>query len=387
MKQAANRNRFGAQLVITCEGGYPETFLNEAAAAHIPVWDIRRQEFTLRCRVFASDYRALRPLARKARVRMRVAAKRGLVFWGRHAGMRSSLLVSLAVFAAVLQLLSSRVWVLRIEGNRTVPDQAIYDVLAPLGVRVGTPFSEADLPSLRLTALQQLPSLTWLAVNQQGGILTVSVTERNETPPPETNTPANVVSARDGTVLRINVRTGQAMVKVGDAVRSGDLLISGVTDSRVGAHLKHAQGTVTARTSRTLTVSVPLCEPISVPTHTIVRPTLTVFGLSVPLYTDTTLIGHPEKTSEAHVLTAAGVPLPLGLTVERYHYQSAATLTRTAAEAQAEAERQLQKKQDELYLTFTAEQRTVSQAEKDGCIVLTATYTGTEEIGLSVPIV
>ena len=373
-------------LLIECEGGYPETFLNLAAAQRIPLWDVRRQDLSLWCCASAAHYHRLRPVARRAQVRMRVRKKQGPVFALRRMHLRPGMVVGLFLFLALLQLFSSRVWVIRVEGNTTVSDQAICDVLAPLGIYEGADFDNTDLTAVRLTALQQLPQLTWLAVNQNGSILTVEVKERTESAPLTDDTPANLVAACDGVVLHVDTAVGQAMVKAGDAVRRGDLLISGVMDSKVGPQLKHAIGSVTARTTRTLTVTVPLAETVSVPAHTLTRTELSVFGHRIPLYTSNTITGEPTVTVEQHPLTAAGVALPLRLTHTRFHYTMTAVHTHTEAEALTLAEQRLAQQESALQGVFGVESRTVSTQTDATSVTLTATLIGTEEIALSVPI-
>ena len=55
--------------------------------------------------------------------------------------------------------------------------------------------------------------------------------------------PTNLVAAETGFITRIEVRNGNAVVKVGDSVRAGDLLVSGIMDNKVGeSRTAHARG-------------------------------------------------------------------------------------------------------------------------------------------------
>ena len=66
---------------VVTEGGYPERLLNDLTAAHIPIWNVHRRGEETRFSCMAGDYRRLRPLARRACLRMRVGQKHGLPFW------------------------------------------------------------------------------------------------------------------------------------------------------------------------------------------------------------------------------------------------------------------------------------------------------------------
>ncbi len=373
-------------ILVECEGGYPERFLNAAAASAVPLWDVHRREASLWCRTSAAHYRKLRPAARTARVRMRVRAKYGLPFRIKRWGLRGGLLAGAAVFFVILQLLSSRAWVIQVRGNPTVPTEEILAVLAPLGVTEGCRFNNVDLPSLQLTALQQLPSVTWLTVNQSGSILTVEVKERSGEQVLTKDAPCNLVAACDGVIVSINTACGQAVVKAGDAVRRGDLLISGVADSKVGPRLTHAAGSVLARTTHTVSVTVPLSETVTVPSHTVARPYLTVFGFKVPLFTQGTLTGSPAKSSAVYPLTANHVSLPLGLAVDRFAYTTEQPLTRTTEEAQTLAEQRLSEAETELQKQLTIESRTVDVSTTAQAVTLTATLVGIQELSIEAQI-
>lgn len=379
--------RWIGSVLIRCEGGYPARFLNAAADADIPLWDVQHKGGALWCRADAADYRRLRPAARRACVRMRVQKRCGILFYLRRFRRRFGLAVGVLLFFLTLSALSSRIWVVNVVGNSTVSDSDIRGMLEPLGIRIGGSFDEIDLRELRLNALQQLPELTWLTVNQSGSIVTVEVKERTPTAPLSDTAPANLVAACDGVILRVNAVAGQAVVKPGDAVTRGDLLISGVMDSSVGPQLKHASGSVIARTTHTLTVSVPLQETVTNRVERVVeRPSLMLFGLHIPLYTDSPLNGDPTVTTESMPLRANDVALPIGLHVTRYHYAVPETVVRTVAEAEALAEKRLADAEATLRQTLTVEERTPHREVTADAVILTVVYTGTQELTVAVPI-
>lgn len=373
---------------IQCEGGFPERFLNAASGLNIPLWDICYRDTVLFCRAHAKDYAALRPAARRACLRMRIQQKQGLPFAVRRLGIHPGWIAGAALFFLILQLLSSRIWVITIHGNHTVSDSEILAVLAEFGVQEGSDFSRVNLDELQLTALQKLPELSWLTVNQHGSIASVEVKERSAAAPPDSTVPANLVAACDGVIVAIHTVTGQAMVSPGDAVRRGDLLISGVMDSAVGPQLKKAAGSVVARTTHRLAVAVPLTESVTVPDRTVCHPQLDFFGWHIPLYTQYHL---QEKAASVtvtrHPLTVKGVPLPLGLSVTQRCYTTTHTVTRTPAEALDEAQTQLAAEEITLQGTLSVEQKTQQTAVKNGCVELTAVYTGTQELAVESPLI
>ncbi len=374
-------------VLVECEGGYPEKFINAAANANLPLWDVRVVGASLWCRAPAVAYRLLRPAARASGVRMRVRKRYGLPFAMRRHHFRAGVPVGLLLFALCLSALSSRVWVVTVTGNHTVSENEIRAALTPLGVHEGADFNRVSLPDVQLTALQQLPQLSWLTVNQSGSIATVEVREHTPVEPLEETTPANLVAVCDGIVLHVNTTAGQAVVKAGDAVSRGTLLISGVMESKVGPQLKRAAGSVVARTSHTLTVTVPLKDTVRYAERTLTRPTLSLFGWNIPLYASTALEGTPTTTTEHLPVCAGGVRLPLGLTLVHHTYFADQPLTRTPQEALALAEERLAKQEQTLRDTLTVETRKPHTQITADAVTLTVVYTGTQELATPVPIV
>lgn len=378
---------FAGTVCIECEGGFPERFLNEASKRNIALWGISRKGIFLFCWCKAAQYRELRPAARVASVRMRVRERRGLPFLLRPFRLRWGLAVGAVLFVVLLQLLSSRVWTVRISGNEQVSDEAIREMLEPLGVYEGAALSAVDLPQLQLTALEKLPELVWLTVNFEGSTALVEVRERQETQPIASDEPANIVATQDGVIVSVDAVSGQAMVKPGDAVTKGTLLISGVMDSKVGPILKRAEGVVTARTTRTLTVTVPFEEDVpSTAPRIVSRPCFYLLGLRVPLYAGADIEGEYTQQTEEYPLRAYGKALPIGIEVTRLVFDETVVCTRTEAETLAEAQSRLSEAVGALREEMTIEAETVTEQKTDDGWVLVGTYTCLESIGQSEPL-
>lgn len=381
------RHRITGSLLIGCEGGYPERFLNEAARRHIALWHVTREGEWMHCCCAASDYKSLRAAARYASVRMRICEKHGLPFWLKPFRRRGGLAVGAVLFLLLLYSLSSRIWVIQIVGNQTLSDQAVLEVLKPLGVYEGAVFRNVDITQLQLEALKQLPELTWLTVNQKGSTATVEVRERSMTPPVEDTAPANMVATHDGVIVKITAVGGQAAVKVGDAVAKGSLLISGVVESKVGPLLKRAAGSVTARTHETVKITVPFSETVPKKTpKTIYQPSFFLLGLKVPLFTAATPEGDYTRITETYPLRAYGKPLPVGLETQRLVFAETETVHRSEQEARQLALQRLQEDETERFANAVKEQASVTETRTETGWQITAEYVCVREIGRLEPL-
>ena len=371
----AGHVRFEAQ------GGSPERLLSLAAERGIPLWNTSRQGVSLFAHCPAVCYRELRPLVHRCGMRMRIQRRYGLPFLLRPLRCRWGLAVGAVIAVVLLQVLSSRVWSITVIGNQRVETAAILQALESLGVRQGATFSHVDIPEVQLTALQKLPELSWLAVSQEGSTVTVAVREKQESQPVEETAPANVVAACDGVIVNIEVTGGQAAVQVGDAVTTGTLLISGVTDSNVGPLLRRASGSVTARTTLTIKAEALLQDTVEHVGQEITRPTLVLFGWHIPLYTASKLEGEYTERISEYPLRAYGKPLPVGLRVARYYYPKQQTVTRTIQQAEALALTRLAELEREALAGAAVESRHVRQEEQDDRVVVTGDYVLVREIG------
>ncbi len=373
-------------VTATAQGGMPERFLNLANEADIELWNTRKEGIALTFCCAADEYRRLRPIARRCGARMRVCRRVGLPFLVRPFRKRWGLTVGVLAAMILLQVLSSRIWIISVSGNERVSTEEILSVLRPLGIVTGGNFDAVDIPTVQLTAVQQLEEIRWLSVSARGSHIFVQVKEREPTVPIADTAPANVVSTCDGVVVSIRVTDGAAAVKVGDAVTADTLLISGVTDSTVGPILRHAQGEVIARTTVTHSVTVPLTEerPAAEPTE-YVRRTVLFFGWEIPLFWS---VPDGEYTVEevTKPLVANGKDLPVGVRTVTYTMRESETVTRTEEEAKEEAYRRLAEQIEKAEPTMTVEDKRVEYTVGADAVTVVGTYTGRCSIGVTQPI-
>ena len=356
----AERLRFvGGYVTFRADGGFPERFLNVCAHRRVELWNTKRDGIALYACCAARDYARLRHVARKTGVRMRLVEKRGLPFITRRFRHRFGLSVGAAASVALLYLLSGHIWVVDVQGNDRVDTASIEQAVAECGVRAGGMLSAVDIPTIQLKTLNLLPDLSWLTVNLEGSTAHVMVSERKD---PDENRaprqPANVKAAIDGVIVSMEVYEGDALVQTGDAVTEGMLLVSGVRTTEVGDYLTRARANVFARTTRILTVSVPLKEEKALPTgKTISRPTWYLFGIEIPWYNSGALSPHYTVERRNHLLTVNGRQLPIGWYTDYATEHAPAMVTYTEQQAEKMAWKQMSALEKELQSTATIHSR------------------------------
>ena len=373
---------------VETEGGYPERLLNEMAVAGVPVWHLRRGEEWMRFSCPAGDYRQLRFAAHRACLRMRIRQKHGFPFWRHRYRHRKGLLVGLALYIAILSLLSPRIWVIQVNGNVETPTEDILAVAAERGVRLGARMDRIEIKELQLQGTATLDKVAHITVNPSHCIARIEVTEREPTPQViDLSQPSDLVAVCDGIVLEIEARSGQPLVKAGEAVTAGTTLITGRVQTKLGEKKYRSYGAVWAQTRRRITVTVPLVYTEYIPAgEAVCRPTLSLFCWDFPLYSKTPLQGENLRRTTRRFLTVGGITLPFGLTIDYCLPLRASQTARTSVESERMARQQLVEQEMALFLPDSYEKQTEHGRIKDGQYVLTATYLCREDIASEVPI-
>ena len=373
---------------VEAEGGYPERLLNAVTASHIAVWNVRHRGESVYFSCLAGDYRGLRPMARRACVRMRMRHKHGLPFWRHRYRHRRGLLVGLALYVLVLALLAPRIWVIEVTGNTTIPTETVLEVARRRGVEIGARMDNVDVKGLQIGGTADLPQLAFVTVNPSYCVARIEVTER-EQPPSHTDLtePSDVVALRDGRILRMEVVSGQKLVKEGEAVTAGTRLITGRLETEMGEKLYRSYGTVWAETRRQITVSVPLSYEYDEPTGEVIcQPTVTFLCWQIPLYSSSPLQQKTRQYQASHYLTIGDTVLPIGVTNTYLMPTETHTATRTEAEAQALAEQQLAEREAALFLPDSYEETERQGGVEEGAYVLRVSYLCREDIAVEVPL-
>ena len=370
------------------EGGAAGRFLSLAAREGIPLWDTRREGIVLSARCRAADYRRLRAPAKRSGLRLHVRERHGAVFTLRHYHARPGLIAGIAVYIALLLWLSGHIWAVDIRGLSTADEGTLRALLAEQGIAVGQKKTRVQPEDVQLAAIRQLGDISWLAVNLDGCIAEVEVRETTADPAPQPNdAPSNLVAARDGLILSLEITGGEATVQVGDAVAEGGLLASGITATERETLFRRAAGVVMAATEREIVVTVPLAETRSLPCGTPHETMeLCLFGWRLPLSDDDAVCEGYQIEECDRRLTLGNVALPLGVHLCRFTPLADQIVYHTVEEAEALARDRLH---EEEALTLTDVQiadRTVDVTTDENTLTLRATYRCVENIAREIPL-
>ena len=209
--------------------------------------------------LYAPCYRQYVRLRGKRRYRNESRRRLGFLALTARYRKRLGLIVGFFLAVSLLVFSSFFVWDITIEGADRIPEQMILEALEKRGVKLG-----AFIPSINTSAAEQtlildVDGLALASINLRGTVALVEVRERErETEIIDTQSPSNLIASADGQIEALQITGGFAAVKLGETVRKGDLLVSGIIDSAaLGYRLVRARGEVLARTTLSYRVEIP----------------------------------------------------------------------------------------------------------------------------------
>ena len=184
----------------------------------------------------------------RGKIRYDIGSPRGIYGFIRQNRQRYGLFISLILTCVLAVISSGLVWDVRISGNERLPDYVIENALSNVGFGVGTSWRSIDKNLIESELLIEREDIAWISVNRRGTVAYVEVIESENVGNREDAGPlySNIVADRDGVVEEITVQSGVANVKIGDVVKKGDVLISGVVENESGTAFCRAQGYVRA---------------------------------------------------------------------------------------------------------------------------------------------
>ena len=368
---------------IRISGDYQERFLNLCAGNGITVWNVRRRDEAIECCMLARDYKFTRKLRRRCGAKLRVKKRRGVPFIVRRYRHRPGLLVGLVLFIAFLSIMPRFVWSVEVVGGDSTNTSDILNAAERSGIKLGARVSNLDVDNLRPMMLVELPELSWAAINIEGSMVTIDVREQLDPQRMDDKSPCNLVADYDGQVTAVYIKRGNATVKIGDAVRKGDLLATGTVEyGDTQTVMCHAYGEVYASTERRLTITSPMTVQKAVPTGKIrTKRVLQLFGLHIPLYLGSEQYSYTCKAEEK-ALRVFDVTLPVSVTMADFSEVQLTKSKISSDEAKKNALAELEQLEKQQLDGKKIISRKLSYEKQGDNIVLTADYCCEENIAI-----
>lgn len=214
---------------------------------------------TMRFTIRNHHFKQLLRLCQNRGEELDIIARNGL-YWDVLGLLRRPILILGMMLLLFLSIWTpGRIFFVLVEGNESVPVNLIMEQAQLCGMDFGASRREVRSEKMKNALLQRLPQLQWAGVNTYGCVAVISVKEGQRQQPDKVPTGiCSMIASVDGVIRQMTVTGGSAVCAVGQAVKAGQVLISGYTDCGICIRADSAEGEVYAETRRNLTAVFPL---------------------------------------------------------------------------------------------------------------------------------
>ncbi|MDO5520361.1 MAG: sporulation protein YqfD [bacterium] len=218
-------------LVCVIKGYSPERFLNLCSNHQITIWKLKKVEGGYQFQVLLHDYYKLRPIVRKTKTMPYVTQRFGLPFYIHRYKKRKIFFVGVLLAIAIVYYMSLFIWDIEVSGQYSHTEEAIVKFLDSKGVYAGVKKGTLNCQEIEETIRKRYSDIGWVSAEIRGTRLLLELTETNMPKPYEKQTePCHIVADKDCVVDKIVTRKGTPMVREGQVVKKGDILVSGVIE-------------------------------------------------------------------------------------------------------------------------------------------------------------
>ncbi len=225
----------------------------------IPILEVAPAgKLQLRFCLARKDFPIAQSVLQKRGDKLEICRRQGLFWQILGLWKRPVLLLGMMGLLFMTAWLPGRVLFIQVEGNVSVPTQQILQQAQLCGMQFGASRREVRSEKMKNALLSLMPELQWAGVNTYGCVAVITVKEREsvDTVQPQAAV-SSLVALRDGVIQEITVEKGSALCMPGQAVKAGQVLVSGYTDCGLYIQATRAQGEIFALTQRKMTVVTP----------------------------------------------------------------------------------------------------------------------------------
>ncbi len=264
-------------------GDNKEKILSLCAQNGISLWSTKLSGDGIECDIAVGDFKYLRKLIRGKGIRVHILKKSGVPFLLSRYNRRLGIAIGVVLFFSVLLFMSQYIWIIDIEGNKKVTENEIRNACREIGIVTGIPKNSIYPKGEREKLMLKLDGVAWASLNIEGSRLVVNISEAKEET--EKSSYSNLIAETDGVIKKIDVVSGTVVVKVGDGVKKGDLLVSGIVETAYGTSFVNAKGTIIAESQRYIELKEDYIQKHIIPTGKIkTKRVLELFGFKIPLF-------------------------------------------------------------------------------------------------------
>ena len=244
---------------IVVEGYYIERFINICTTKQILLWNLKRENsITLNASIDIKRFKELKQICKKTKCKVKIKRKRGLPFVVRKYRKRKIFIILLISIIFFIIFLSNFIWNIDVKGNANISKEEILKIASEEGLKIGKIKNGIDTKKVINKIRLERDDIAWVGINIEGTNAIIEIVEADKKPDIiNEDEYCNIVTNKDAMITKINARNGTPIVKIGDVVKEGDILIAGWLEGKyTGKQYVHSQGEIEAKVWYTNTQKV-----------------------------------------------------------------------------------------------------------------------------------
>ncbi len=217
---------------ILLHGKQINRFLNLCTKNNIRLWKISRDmEHAVRLHIGLKDFYYLKPYLRKTKTKMKILSKKGFPFWCyRHPRLKWFCVVMVFLLCMMIYQFQF-IWQIEIHGNEKISTHDILCFLEENDIETGIKRDTIDCSSLEYQLRETFKTCGWVSIYVNKTKLCIEIKESlydiYESEEGSDSIQYNLVADSDAIIRSIVTRKGIPLVKKGQKVRAGDILVLG----------------------------------------------------------------------------------------------------------------------------------------------------------------
>ena len=225
----------------------------------IDLWNIKKENaIKVFASIYVSDFKKLKQICKKTKCKIKIQSKKGLPFTIKKYKKRKFFLFFLLVIILTIIILSNFIWNIEIEGETDIPKEEILELVKSEGLDIGKLKGKIDTKEVINKIRLERDDISWVGIEIEGTNAIIKIVEADEKPEIiDEDEYCNIVADKNAMILKVSAQNGTPLVKEGDIVTNGDIIISGWMEGKyTGKQYVHAQGEVLAKVWYTTTEKV-----------------------------------------------------------------------------------------------------------------------------------
>ena len=162
---------------------------------------------------------------------------------------RKIFLILLILIFLLIFSLSKFIWNIEVECSENISKDEIIALVEQEGLKTGVLKNSVDTKEIINQIRLERDDIAWVGIDIKGTNAIISIVEADEKPEIiNEDEYCNIVASKDGIIEKISAGNGTPLVKEGDVVKEGDILIAGWLEGKyTGKQYVHSYGNIQAK--------------------------------------------------------------------------------------------------------------------------------------------